>query len=118
MFKLPSRKTLETAFPGKGKELRQLLRGDSRTYSYESVKELCRVCYSHPKYPMRLMEALNEILDGHGVEALIPISEEHPSYEYVNMGDIYHVTILLRNDGKVIVGSCGDMVEQHMEWYP
>lgn len=117
MFKLPGRKTLETAFPGKGKELRQLLQGDSRTYSYKSVRELCRVCHNYPKYPMRLMEALNEILEGYGVEALIPIDDDHPSYEYVNMGDTYNATILLRNDGMVIVGSWGDIVERHMEWY-
>lgn len=109
-WKKPSRKTLEAAFPGKGKELRDLIVGD--------VQDLVSRCWHGPTYSHMLLTAINEIIEGHGIEQIIPKDEDrHPSYDYINMGDTYAVTILLRSDGRLIVGCWGDIVEQHMDWY-
>lgn len=73
------------------------------------------VCYKGGSE--RVMCALNEILNGHGIESLVPTDSDRPSYDYVNMGDTYNVTILMRDDGKFIVTCWGDIVEKHMNWY-
>lgn len=116
-FNKPSQKTLESAFPGKGKELRDLITGKIEPESYKTVARLCSECYSYPDYSYKLMTAINEILEGHGIEVILPRDDKRPSYDYVNMGDTYLATILLRDDGKLIVSSWGDIVEKHMDWY-
>lgn len=114
----PSRKTLEAAFPGKGKELRNLIDGTVNPAKYDSVIELCMGAYHSPSYSHMLLTAINEIIEGHGIEQIIPKDDgRHPSYEYINMGDSYNATILLRSDGRLIVGGWGDIVEAHMDWY-
>lgn len=115
----PSRKTLEAAFPGKGKELRKLIEGvDVHPTDYDSVTRLNGQCFNSPSYSHMLLTAINEIIEGHGIDHIRPKDEDrHPSYEYINMGDTYNATILLRSDGRLIVASWGDIVEQHMDWY-
>ncbi len=113
----PSRNTLEAAFPGKGKELRNLIDGTVNPAEYDSVIRLCMRVYHHPTYSYMLMTAINEVLEGHGIEYLCPKDPDHPSYDYINSGDVYNATILLRNDGKLIVSSLGDIVDRHMDWY-
>lgn len=112
----PSVKRLEAAFPGKGKEIKSLLEGGP-TRSYASVRAWEAKCNSMPQRHERVMCALNEILGGYGVESLLPIDDCHPSYDYVNMGDTYNTTILLRNDGRFIVACWGEIVERNMNWY-
>ena len=115
----PSRKTLEAAFPGKGKELRKLIEGvDVHPTDYDSVTRLNGQCFNSPSYSHMLLTAINEIIEGPGIDHIRPKDEDrHPSYEYINMGDTYNATILLRSDGRLIVASWGDIVEQHMDWY-
>lgn len=115
---LPSVKTLERAFPGQGIEIRNLLEGKVMTTEYKSVIDLCARCLHYPSYPHRLMTALNEILEGFGIEVIRPKDfTEHYSYEHVNMGDTYVTTIMRRSDGKIVVASVGDIVEKHSDWY-
>lgn len=114
MSNLPSIKTLEAAFPTKGKEIRELLEGKRKTKDYASVQEWLKSCYNMPRYEERLMGALNEILEGHGTEAIYgKESETWPIAEYVNMGDTYTATMLYDYDKeKVVVTSWGDWVER------
>lgn len=117
-WKKPSRKTLEASFPGKGKELRNVIDGTVNPEKYDSVIRLCMAAYHSPSYSYMLLTAINEIIEGHGIEQIIPKDEDrHPSYDYINMGDCYNETILLRSDGRLIVGCWGDIVEAHMDWY-
>ena len=114
----PSRKTLEAAFPGKGKELRNVIDGTVNPAEYDSVIELCMRAYHSPSYSHMLLTAINEIIEGHGIEQIVPKDEgRHPSYDYINMGDCYNETILLRSDGRLIVSSVGAIAEAHMDWY-
>jgi hypothetical protein len=69
--------------------------------------ELPPLCDHHPTYDHMLMTAINEILEGHGIETVRPRYDKRASYEYINMGDTYNATILLRSDGRLIVARWG-----------
>lgn len=111
-MRAPSLNRLEAAFPGKGKELRALLKGETKTRAYKSVQDLIARCYHKPEYSYRLMTALNEILDGYGIESIRKDGAAYPIAEYVNMGDTYNTTIVYKLDtGTIQVTSYGDFVE-------
>ena len=113
----PSRKTLEAAFPGKGKELRNVIDGTVNPAEYDSVMKINMASWHGHTYSHMLLTAINEIIEGHGIEQIVPKDEgRHPSYDYINMGDCYNETILLRSDGRLIVSSVGAIAEAHMEW--
>jgi hypothetical protein len=116
----PSLKRLESAFPGKGAELRALLKGERKTRSYASVQALEAACYNPPGYVYRLMTALNEVLDGYGIECLWRRGEgpdschDLPFAEYINFGDAYDITIVRKVEtGTIIITSWGDFAESN-----
>lgn len=110
----PSVKLLESNFPDKGFEIRQLIDGKKSTRSYESVRKWLEQCHNEPTLTERRMCALNEILEGHGVEAIFHGSDPmHPDAVYVNMGETYAATILYDyRSGTFKVTSWGDWVEK------
>lgn len=114
-MRLPSIKTLNRAFPGKGKELRLLLEGKTNTTDYKSVRDWVAQCWHPPKYVERLLMALNEILEGHGTEPIWSRKScTWPEAEYVNMGDTYNATILYDyGRGTIQVTTWGDWVERN-----
>lgn len=108
----PSLTRLEAAFPGKGTEVRALLKGEKKTRDYASVKALVDACYNPPSYKYRLMTALNEILEGYGVETLS--KNGVIVAEFINFGDCYDTTLLLKVDTcTVMITSWGDFVESN-----
>jgi hypothetical protein len=112
MTRAPSQKRLEEAFPGKGKELRELLKGERKTRSYKSVQELDRQCFYPPDYPHRLMTALNEITEGCGVETIYKNGKSVA--EYINHGDPYVTTLLrIEETGTILITCWGDFVESN-----
>jgi hypothetical protein len=65
----------------------------------------------HPSFAQfAYMEQINKAINGFGVEPL-PHSCV-PNVEYVNMGDAYVPTAILR-DGKLYLGCWADMVEKY-----
>ena len=107
-----SQKRLEQAFPGKGKELRELLTKKRKTTDYESVNGWLKQCYNKPTYQERLEVALNEILEGFGAEALFTDSKMWPTIVYINMGDCYVTTLLYDYDkGNWYLTTYGDYIE-------
>lgn len=110
---MPSLARLESAFPGKGAEIRELLKGERKTRDYRSVQDLTRQCYNPPDYAHRLMTALNEILEGYGIEC-IGGTNGHPVAEYVNLGDTYTVTLVRKCEtGTVMITTWGDFAESN-----
>lgn len=108
----PSQKTLERAFPGKGKELRELLTRKRKTRDYSDVTRWEAECYNKPKYRARLFVALNQVAECHGSEAVFGDGETWPDCEYLNTGDTYTMTLLYdytRN--RWLVTSLGDWIE-------
>ncbi len=86
---IPSVKTLDRAFPGKGKEVRELLEGKRKTLDYESVRKWYDACYHKPDLIKRQMVAINEIVEVHGVEAVGVGNFERTTMEYINLEDTY-----------------------------
>jgi hypothetical protein len=109
----PSQKTLESAFPGKGRVLRQLLTSDSAVRQHPAAIRREREAYHpHALHTLRL-EALDAELEGYGVE-YVERGEDasSPAFEYVNMGDTYATTIVRLQGGRYRVCCWGDIVER------
>lgn len=112
-MKLPSIKTLERAFPGKGKELRRLLENEAAVRAHPAAIELARQCYNPPDLHYSRMHALNAVAETYGVE-YIPAGHnaKSPGFEYLNTGDTYCPTIVRFDSGRYAVTSWGDIVER------
>lgn len=109
----PSAKRLELHFPGKGKELRSLIEGTVKPDTYGTVREWIKACYHKPKTIECQMLAINEVLEGHGVEAVFGDDPRWPDMEYVNMGDTYTTTIVYDwTKDRFEIASWGDWVER------
>ena len=115
---LPSIKSLETAFPGKGKALRRLLESNKAVREHPAAVELARQCYNPPGLAYMRMTALNTEAGTFGVEAVWYKGESPndctsaPAFEYLNTGDTYAATIIRWSDGRYRVASWGDIVER------
>ena len=103
----------------KAKEILDLLQNDKNPEDYVSVQTWVRQCFNKPSCQEMKMEALNEILEGYGVEAIemegYYVNKYHFNIvaTYVNMGDTYICTILYDTENeKYLLTSCGDFVEE------
>ena len=72
----------------------------------------------------RIIEKLNFIIEGYGVEAIIGNDVADDEYwddtvaVYINMGDTYAKTILYDvHESEFVVTTWGDWVEEHQEKY-
>ena len=98
-MRAPSRKKLTEAFGlslEKADLVRNLIQTKAKTRNAELFPRsnaVFNACYYVPHYTERLMECLNEVLDGHGVESLG--DNMSPCALYINMGDTYSPTLLL-----------------------
>jgi hypothetical protein len=108
---VPSVRTLEAAFPTKGKALRRLLVDMTAVRAAPAVVAWVSQCHNEPQpHELRLC-ALNAELEGHGVEHVNGTGVRAPSFDYINMGDTYAATILRFTGGRYIVACWGDQVE-------
>lgn len=115
---LPSIKTLESAFLGRGKELRKALEMNRRQLA-EHPAGAARIaeCYHPPKtYDVR-MHVLDAIAETCGVEYLEGKHDtftENTGWYYLNAGETYAPTIVRScESGSYRVCSWGDLVERH-----
>jgi hypothetical protein len=114
---LPSIKTLESAFPGYGKQLRQALEMKrSQLAQHPAGAARIAECYHPPKtYDVRL-HVLNAIAETCGVEYIGHRDDtftESYGLEYLNVGDPYIPTIVRFADGRYRIACYGDIVERH-----
>lgn len=116
----PSCKTLMDAFRidrTTARKIRGVMRGDIDPATFPKTEAWIRQCYNMPSDTELQMSALNELIDGYGVEGLGEGSWRErytPPFEYINMGDTYNATIIRDNrNGKFFVGCYGDVVERH-----
>ena len=108
---IPSIKTLEDRFPGKGKVIRGLMDGSIPPDAFSFVRDWERQCFHPPSDAENIMEAINEVLDGYGVEG-VDLSERWACFDYVNMGDAYSATVCyVPSEDRFIVTTWGDLVE-------
>jgi hypothetical protein len=118
MRRLPSIRTLETAFPGKGKELRQALEmTKAQLKQHPAGERRWRECYNPPScYDLRL-HVLDSIAETCGVEYIAHKDDtfhEVHGLEYLNTGETYTPTIVYDHSRKRYrVSSWGDIVERN-----
>jgi hypothetical protein len=68
-------------------------------------------CYNEPSRLEKILESINEILDGHGVECVR--KDGKVALEYINIGDTYIPTIVFDHDAwRFRCCSWGDIVER------
>ena len=69
-------------------------------------------CYHRPSLQSVKLEAINDIMDGYGVEYIeAGRNRRSPSIEYINVGDPYLDAIMWVR-GRYVVGCWGDIVER------
>lgn len=105
--------TLETA-----KQARALMRGGLKVTgnpAFPQTNAWIDSCYHEPRRIERILSALNELLECHGVETFNSRkSRMHACAEYLNTGDTYSPTILFRHDtGTFRLTTWGDFFERN-----
>lgn len=116
-MRLPSVKTLEKAFPGKGKELRKVLEmTKAQLMEHPAGEARCKGCYHLPAcYDIRL-HVLNAAAETCGVEYIASQRDtftESYGLDYLNTGDSYAPTIVRSHEtGKYRVCDWGSIVER------
>lgn len=113
----PSLKTLESAFPGKGKILRKLLTNDQTVRDHPAAIARDRECYHRPPLHDLRLYALNAETASFGIEHAHHASADEMRcdrrcFDYLNSGDTYNTTIVRFVDGRYRVTTCGDIVER------
>lgn len=93
MANLPSIKTLATIFADNAKKARAILEMDkNELLDLPENDHFVRSSYNTPSHDALILNALNELGDFHGVEA---ISNDDGEYlEYLNAGDTYAGTLI------------------------
>jgi hypothetical protein len=112
----PPAKDLEESFPGKGKELRGLMKGTVDAEQYSSVMDWVRQCLHEPPLIEKVLEAVNEVMEGFGTESIRGSGWDRywtdTAFVYINLGDTYTRTICYRPEmDRFYLCSWGDMVE-------
>lgn len=102
----------------KAEQILKLIKYKENPIDYPSVKKWIIECYNSPSIDGLIMCALNEILEGHGIESIK--GEWQNGYwcdiqaTYVNMGDTYAMTIINDRDLGFVMTCIGDHIE-HLE---
>lgn len=115
----PSLNTLRQFFDEpQARRLRRLMTGKAKPREYGSVAGWVAQCYNPPSDAELIMAALNEELDGFGVEPIRGryVDSYHQDIQaaYVNQGDTYALTILLDHEtGNYRLTGWGDWAETH-----
>jgi hypothetical protein len=110
---------IKDAWPDQANQIISLISGDLDPETFNQVQSWTRQCYNLPRDDELIMCAINELIEGHGVEAIRYDDMYIDSYHqdivatYVNMGDTYNTTILLDSaTGDYQVTCWGDYVEE------
>jgi hypothetical protein len=101
-------------WPAEADKILAVVRGTVDLMEFKSVSDWVRQCYHDPSRIEQKMRAMDEILDGHGTEAIFGDDDPAwPDMEYVNMGDTYLMTILYDyTKSKFYAMPWGEWVEQ------
>jgi hypothetical protein len=95
-----------------------ILSGSIDPKNYSNVKNWLRQCYNEPSADELKICAINQILEGYGIES-VRTSKWKNGYwcdilcSYVNMGDSYIPTIIHHRKHGYMVSSIGDVIEKN-----
>ena len=117
-FKQDLRQLVHRYYPKLKAEDYSVDRGEMITYSEEELAAEIERAFEEQDTDDAMSRA-NELLEGHGVEALGPVDmHEGPPYTYINFGDTYDPTIMWSRDGNkvfVAMGGWGDVWSEEGE---
>lgn len=114
-MRLPSIKTLESAFPGRGRALRRLLEDDRAVREHPAAIARRDECFTPPTLLDQRLHALNAEAETFGAEYIAHRDDtcrDTYGLEYLNVGDTYTPTLIFdhaRHSWRVC--SWGDAVE-------
>lgn len=80
---------------------------------FYGAKSWLNHCYNIPSTQELILEAIDDIIDGHGIDSLYAHDDEFhdtPMGQYINMGDIYATTIVYV-DNEYLITTLGDYIE-------
>ena len=123
MNRLPSIRTLESAFPGHGRALRRLLEDDRAVRQHPAAVARRAECYHPPTLLDQRLHALNAEAETCGVEYIAHrddgfSADDQHGLEYLNTGDTYATTIIFDHARESWrVASRGDVVEARPNHY-
>lgn len=115
---IPSVKTLERAFPGKGKALRRLLASATAVREHPAAVKLANECYNPPGLAYQRLTALDSEAGTYGIECIWRAGTSAsdctsaPAFEYLNTGDMYAATIVRAANGCYRVADIGGIIER------
>jgi len=111
----PSVKTIAMYWPDKAKEIRGIIDGSIDPMTYSKVDQWVRQCYNRPSTHELQLEAINQVLEGYGTEALDENTSwfPQPHYSYVNMGDTYTPTVVYDHEkDRFLITDWGTLAEK------
>jgi hypothetical protein len=95
-----------------------ILSGSIDPRNYSNVKNWLRQCYNEPNADELKMCAINQALQGYGIES-VRTSKWKNGYwcdilcTYVNMGDCYITTVIHHRKHGFMIASIGDIIEKN-----
>lgn len=108
-------------------ELKKIVRCKDTEYlinHYKSVYSWVKQCYNLPRLNELKTCAINEVLQGYGIESItcdyLYIDSYHQNVcaTYINLGDTYINTVLLDNESaKFLINSWGNYYEKYIQKY-
>jgi len=122
-MRLPSIKTLENAFPGKGKAVRALLESPKLARQHPAGAARIAECYHPPTQLDVTLHAIDSEVGGYGVEYIRHRDDgfregDQLGLEYINLGDTYTPTLIYDHGRDTWrVSSWGGIVEARMSDY-
>ena len=95
-----------------------ILSGSIDPMNYSNVKNWMRQCISEPNADEMKMRAINQILEGYGIESVRTSIWKNGYWcdilcTYVNMGDSYITTVIHHRKHGFMISSIGDVVEKN-----
>jgi|LakMenEpi03Aug12_release.lakeMendotaPanAssembly.Ray.scaffolds.fasta_scaffold31509_14 hypothetical protein len=113
---LPSIKTLNSAFPGLGKDLRRALELSRKELKEHPASKHLSALFHPAKTSQIRLTVLDAIAETCGVEYVAHKDDtifENKGFDYLNVGDPYIPTIIrFCETGRYVVACYGDIVEK------
>lgn len=120
-MRLPSVRTLESAFPGRGRALRRILECNRTAREHPAAVARRAECFHAPSLLDQRLHALNAEAETYGVEYIAHRDDscrDTFGLEYLNTGDTYTPTLMFDHArGSWRVTSWGDVVERFPNLY-
>ncbi len=106
------------ATPEQIETVNYILNGTIETRTFSTVREWIDVCFYEPCSDELKMHAINQVLEGYGIEAVRTTKWKNGFWcdvlcTYINMGDSYIPTIIHHRKHGYMVASIGDVIEKN-----